>query len=167
VRDLVLVRHAIAENRDPEAWPDDSLRPLTPRGEERFRGAARGLRRVVPVVDAVLASPFERAWRTAELLRAEAGWPAPERCPALEAHREPGDAAELLSERNEASLALVGHEPHLSLLASLLMTGDTTSARLELRKGGALLLRFADRCESGRAVLRWHLTPKILRSLAG
>ena len=162
---MLFVRHAIAEDRDPEAWPDDSLRPLTARGEKRFRSAARGLRRLVPTVEAVLASPYERAWRTADLLHEEAGWPRPEQCPVLAAPREPAAVVGLLAERNEASLALVGHEPHLSMLASLLLANDVASARLELRKGGALLLGFAERCEPGLAVLRWHLTPKILRSL--
>ena len=74
---LYLVRHAIAHGRDPECWPDDSRRPLTPEGEEDFRGAARGLGRVVPEVDMLLSSSYERAWRTAEILAEQAGWPAP------------------------------------------------------------------------------------------
>ena len=163
--ELLVVRHAIAESRDPVAWPDDSARPLTARGERRFRSAARGLRRIVPAVDAVLASPYERAWRTAELLHEEAGWPEPERCRELEAPRPPEDVLGPLAKRSEASLALVGHEPHLSLLASLLLTGGPDSARIELRKGGVVLLGFAGRCEPGQAVLRWYLTPKLLRAL--
>jgi len=160
VLDLVIVRHAIAADRDPDAWPDDSLRPLTERGEQRFRNAARGLRRLAPEVDAVLASPFVRAWRTAELLHDEAGWPEPERCPELEAGRSPAETVALLAGRSGA-LALVGHEPFLSSLASLLLTGDEGRLRLELKKGGALLLGSAlDGPE-----LRWHVTPRVLRGL--
>ena len=73
--ELYLVRHAVAEARDAEQWPDDGLRPLTADGEAKFRKAARGLHRLAPTVDAVVASPFTRAWRTAELLQEEAGWP--------------------------------------------------------------------------------------------
>src|SRR4030095_6138514 len=42
--DLYLVRHAIAEPRDSERWPDDASRPLTENGVKLFRAAARGLR---------------------------------------------------------------------------------------------------------------------------
>ena len=65
---IYLVRHAAAFERDPDRWPDDSERPLAPEGEEEFRLAARGLARVVPRVDAILSSPYRRAWRTAEIL---------------------------------------------------------------------------------------------------
>ena len=46
--DVYLIRHAIAELRDATRWPDDSLRPLSDEGSERFRRAARGLSLVVP-----------------------------------------------------------------------------------------------------------------------
>jgi phosphohistidine phosphatase len=163
--DVLLVRHAIAADRDSSAWPDDSLRPLTERGERRFRPAARGLRTIVASVDAILASPYVRAWRTAELLHEEAHWPAPERCEALEAERSPADALAVLTA--EGSVALVGHEPFLSSFASLLLTGDEAAARLELKKGGAALLSFDSSAAPGEATLRWHLPPKILRALDG
>src|SRR5213079_2536476 len=66
--DICLIRHAIAAQRDPEQWPDDRDRPLTPKGEQRFRKTARGLAGVVPRMDVVFSSPLERAWRTAAIL---------------------------------------------------------------------------------------------------
>ena len=39
---IYLVRHAIAAERGPD-YPDDSRRPLTPKGAERFREAVAGL----------------------------------------------------------------------------------------------------------------------------
>lgn len=160
---VVLVRHAIAADRDPATWPDDSRRPLTPDGVERFRRAARGLARLVPDVDVVLASRYARAWQTAELLHAEAGWPAPEPCSELEASAEPAEAAEALRRRDDAgTIALVGHEPHLSSLGSLLLSGDEAGVRLDLKKGGAALLAIDD----GRATLVWHVPPRVLRMIA-
>jgi len=94
--DLYLVRHAIAFNPDDSQWPDDSQRPLTPDGEKRFKQAARGLGRLVRSVDVVLSSPFVRAWRTAELLEKDAGWPKPTRCEALEAGRTPAEVLQAL-----------------------------------------------------------------------
>jgi phosphohistidine phosphatase len=164
--ELYLVRHAIAEARDAEQWPDDGLRPLTADGEAKFRKAARGLHRLVPTVDAVVASPFTRAWRTAELLQKEPGWPVPEVARELEAGRPPQAAIDAIRRHAAAgSLALVGHEPNLSELASILLTGSPTRAQLEMKKGGAACLEL-DALDRGSAWLRWLLTPKALRSLA-
>jgi phosphohistidine phosphatase len=165
--DVYLVRHAIAENRDPARWPDDAERPLTPKGIARFRAAAQGLRRIAPEVELVLASPYVRAWQTAEILADEAHWPAAERAPALEAIRAPQAAVELLqAQAKRSSLAFVGHEPHLSSLASLLLSGDEHVVSIELKKGGVILLAFAGDPAPGAAVLRWSASPAVLRSLA-
>jgi phosphohistidine phosphatase len=165
-RSVYLVRHAFAAHADPERWPDDSLRPVTPAGAERFRLEARGLHRLVPEVDVVLSSRFARAWQTAELLH-EAGWPAPERCPELEAGRSPAAAVEVLRRRPERSLALVGHEPQLSRLASLLCTADEDRLDLRLKKGGVVLVSVGDSVEPGEATLRWAAPPKHLRARHG
>ena len=61
----------------------------------------------------------------------------------------------MLHRRAEQSLALVGHEPQLSRLASLLCTGDEHALTLELKKSGAVAI-------DGRT-LRWALPPKALR----
>jgi phosphohistidine phosphatase len=162
---LYVVRHAFAAHADPSQWPDDAERPVTPDGAERFRRAARGLRRIVPNVDAVLSSGFARAWQTAELLHAEAGWPEPEDCPALEVGRAPAEALAALRGRSEESIALVGHEPYLSGLASLLAAGREGALALELKKGGVVFLECDGPAAPGGAVLRWAVAPKILRAL--
>jgi phosphohistidine phosphatase len=162
---VFLVRHAFASHADPAQWPDDSKRPLTEDGARRFRSAARGIRRIVPDVDAVLSSGFARAWQTAELLHDEAGWPAPENCPALEAGRPASAALPILQDRDEGSIALVGHEPYLSALASLLSAGGDGALNLGMKKGGVVLLAFDGAVEAGAARLQWALAPKILRAL--
>lgn len=164
-RALYLVRHAFAAHADPAQWPDDATRPLTPDGIRRFRAAARGLRRLAPEVDVVLSSGFARAWETAELLHEVTGWPKPRDCPALEAGRPVSAALDVLREHDEPSLALVGHEPHLSTLASILCAGAEGTARLELKKGGVVLLRLEGEVAPRSAYLRWSLPPRILRAL--
>ena len=165
--DLYLVRHASAFDADPSAWPDDRQRPLTPQGEKRFRRAARGLGQLVPRVELVLSSSYVRAWRTAEILKRDANWPAPVVCEALEAGRQPSEVLEALQPHaGAASVALVGHEPNLHQLASFLLTGDAAPAMLEFRKGGVALLRFEGAPAPGLAQLVWLLPPKVLRGLA-
>jgi phosphohistidine phosphatase len=167
VGELVVVRHAIAEHRDPGRWPDDTARPLTADGAERFARAARGLRRIVPEIDAVLASPHARAWQTAEILEREAGWPGPEPCAALAAASSAGDALAAVRElTRRRSVAVVGHEPQLSMLVSLLVGGDSNACALELKKGAAALVAFTGDPAPGRAVLRWSASPRMLRALA-
>lgn len=163
--DLYLVRHAFAAHADPSLWPDDAERPLTEDGITRFRVAARGLRRLVPAVDAMLSSGYARAWQTAELLHEVAGWREPEECPALEAGRPASSVLDVLHGRAERSIALVGHEPSLSTLASLLCTGREDGLRLELKKGAVASLGVAGSVEPAWAWLRWTVSPKILRKL--
>jgi phosphohistidine phosphatase len=164
--DLYLVRHAAAFGRDPDRWPDDSRRPLTPEGEEEFRLVARGLVGLISRVEVILSSPYLRAWRTAQILSEVDSWPAPEPSPMLEPTLPPEKAAqELLS--YAGSIAVVGHRPGLHELAAYLLTGEGDGLEIGLKKGGAACIRFDGTPAPGAGELRWLLTPKVLRNLAG
>jgi phosphohistidine phosphatase len=162
---IYLVRHAAAFERDPDRWPDDSDRPLTPEGEEEFRLAVRGLAVITPRVDAILSSPYRRAWRTAEILSELDSWPAPEPLPVLEPTLPPEKAA-LALEDYPGSVAVVGHRPGLHELAAYLLTGDSHGMEIGIKKGGVACIGFDGAAEPGAGVLCWLLTPKALRSLA-
>ena len=163
--DLYLVRHAIAEPHDSARWPDDSTRPLTAEGVERFRVVAHGLRRLGIEVEVVLSSTFVRAWQTAGLLAEDASWPAPEEFRALEPPTPATECLNSLQAREESTLALVGHEPQLSGLASLLLAGSERSLLLELKKGAVMCLRLDGVPTAGAASLRWSASPKLLRAV--
>ncbi|HET7480329.1 MAG TPA: histidine phosphatase family protein [Rubrobacteraceae bacterium] len=164
--DLYLVRHAVAYERDSERWPDDAERPLTPRGEEDFREAARGVEQIVPEVRALLSSPYSRAWRTAEILAELEGWPEPKSFPALEPEVPPEKVALALQTYSEAeSVVLVGHRPGLHELAVYLLTGDAGGADIKIKKGGAIRITFDGAPQPGAGRLHWLLTPKVLRAL--
>ena len=161
---VYLIRHAVAHKRDQERWPDDSRRPLTPEGEEDFEGAARGLARIVPEVDVLLSSPYERAWRTAEILAEQAGWPAPETLPALEPDIPPEKVVIALETyAGKQSIALAGHRPGLHELAVYLLTGDAGGADMKIKKGGVVCIEFDDAPKAGAGKLRWLFTPKVHR----
>ncbi len=164
--DLYLVRHAIAFDRDSVTWPADAERPLTPQGIERFRQAARGLHSLVPSVDVVLSSPYRRAWDTALLLRGEAGWPPPERCDALASGDVPALLAAIAAHASPRSIALVGHEPHLSEFATSLLFPLAERPAIEMKKGAVACLECAEPLTGSTAVLLWLLPPRILRRLA-
>lgn len=105
-------------------------------------------------------SPLVRARQTAELLVHELGVEIPLReVDGLASEDNPRLVAERLHHRRE-SLALVGHEPHLSSLITLLLTGSPGPARVELKKCAiAALERSGDHW-----MLRWHVTPELLVS---
>jgi phosphohistidine phosphatase len=164
---VYLVRHAIAFEPDPTAWPDDRERPLTPGGEKKFRRAVRGLQQLVPSVDLVLSSPLTRAWQTAAILAKDAGWPEPRRFDPLEPGRSPAEVLDgLQPHQGAAAMALVGHEPSLHELAAYFLTGDPGSGRLVLRKGGVVSLIFEHGLQPAGAELEWLVRPRILRALA-
>jgi phosphohistidine phosphatase len=163
--DLYIVRHAAAYGRDPDRWPDDSRRPLTPEGEEEFRRAARGLARIASRADAILSSPYQRAWQTAQILSDLDSWPAPEPSPVLEPTLPPQKAA-LALEDYAGTVAVIGHRPGLHELAAYLLTGEGDGLEITIKKGGVACIRFDGALEPGAGELRWLLTPKALRSLS-
>jgi phosphohistidine phosphatase len=163
--ELYVVRHGIAFDRNAERWPDDRERPLTAEGAERFRSAARGLRRLVPRVDLVLSSSFTRAWQTATILQHVAHWPPPISCEALESGHAPEDITEVLRRYQLTSVALVGHEPDLHILAAHLLTGEQGAPLLAFKKGGVAHITIGKDMLPGTGELQWLLTPKVLRAL--
>lgn len=162
--EVIVVRHAIAFERDRRRWPDDALRPLTPAGKRRFRKAARGLRQWSPRVDAVLSSPFMRARQTADLLTQFAGWPAAIECSALVPGTPPSRLVARLRRTRGQCVAVVGHEPHLSAFISACLT-EKLKVDLRLRKGGVAHLTFGRSVETGSGTLAALLPPRVLRAI--
>lgn len=165
--DLLVVRHAIAEDRDVFARTgrDDAERPLTPEGRRKFERAARGLRKLVDPIDLLATSTLERAVETGEILEASLVVEATARLSELAPDTDPPSLVQWLRRRRRHRLvALVGHEPQLSRLIAYLLSGRSADF-VELKKGGAALLALGTAPEPGGAKLRWHLTPGQLRRL--
>jgi len=160
--EVYLVRHGIAE---PRGAGDDARRELTAYGTERLRAAAAGLGRLSVEVERVLSSPYARAWQTAEILSEELGWPAPEAFEQLAPSASGADCLSALGHRAGASLALVGHQPGLSELASLLLAGDEQVVRIDLRKAGVACLEAPVGLTPGSGILRWVASARMLRRL--
>jgi phosphohistidine phosphatase len=164
---LLVIRHAIAEDRDAFAatGEDDAQRPLTKRGEEKMEEVVAGLRRIVDSLDTLAASPLVRAQQTAEIVAKGYGDMPIETVEALSPDSEPRALLGWLRKRGPTDVvAIVGHEPHLGILVTWLMTGQP-AWRLALRKGGACLLDFSARAASDGATLQWALTPSQLRRI--
>ena len=160
--ELYLVRHAVAADRGDE-WPDDTKRPLTPKGIERFRDVAEGLRAIHVVVDVVLTSPLVRARQTAELLAAGlAPHPAVQVTDALAPGAAPSALADAVARTKQRRVACVGHEPDLGQLAAQLVGAKRP---FEFRKGG--VCRIDLDAPAGPGHLVWLATPRLLRRAGG
>lgn len=163
---LVLLRHGPAEARDDRRWPDDGRRPLTEHGAARVKHCARGIARLEKQVDVILASPLERAWRTAEIVREALGGDAtPQSVAALAPGRSVRALLQRVAEESpDTTVVLVGHEPDLGKLAGTLLFG--APAAMPLKKAGACCISFDGVPASGAGTLRWFLPPRALQCLA-
>lgn len=160
---LYLVRHAIAEESSPSGR--DSDRALTADGKVKMRRVAAGLAALEVRLDRILTSPFRRAVETAEILAAVLGGVETRVLPELAAGADPSAVlAALRAHRQVDALALVGHQPDLGYLASLLMTGAADTCPLPFKKGAVACFELAAPRGALRGELSWFLTPKQLRA---
>ena len=151
---LYLIRHAHAEDSEP-----DALRRLSKRGQRQVRQLARFLRASGAFApEEIWHSTLVRAQETAALLGVGTKLGVPLR---EVADLAPGDDPRRLADqlgKCSRSLALVGHEPHLSALASLLVAGAAEPVRFAMKKGATLALEGAGR----HWVVRWQVSPDLL-----
>jgi phosphohistidine phosphatase len=164
--EFLIVRHATAVDHGDPAYSRDDDRPLTPDGIHKFRAAVRGLKELGVRLDRIVTSPLVRARQTAEILRDGL---APDLDLDVSRHLAPGGDYEALL-RDVAALgadrvAVVGHEPHLSGLASHVLVGAKARASVLLKKGAAALVVFDGKPEAGSGTLEWLLQPAALREV--
>jgi phosphohistidine phosphatase len=166
--DLLIVRHAIAFERNQRRWRDDGDRPLSPEGMVRARKAAAGLKQLTERPQCVLTSPLIRAKQTATILAEFAGWPKAVECAALASDESPDEVFAALATLKEKIVAVVGHQPGLGrLLAACLpaqVRGGVNPEAFELKKMGAALVSFPRAARAGTGALQWLVPPRILRA---
>ena len=156
---LFLMRHAhaVSELEDP-------ARPLSEKGREQARAIADFLRARGSIqVERVWHSPLIRVWETADIV-----------CDHLEltaTRREIGGLLPWDDVRGVARrlsgfgypLLIVGHEPHLGRLASMLVCGTVDVEMIDFKKGGMLCLeREATKSQTILWRVRWYVTPSLL-----
>ncbi|MDZ4772723.1 MAG: histidine phosphatase family protein [Planctomycetota bacterium] len=163
--DLYLIRHAEALLR--EQGGSDEKRPLSAKGRRRFVRVVAGLERIGVRFDRVLFSPHLRAQETAELALTLCDG---ESEVVLELARSPDEL--LLTNLRAltfARVALIGHEPWLSQLATQLMLGQQVSASnrvqsaMQIDKGGVVHL--SGEIGSGAMTLIAAHPPDVLRKI--
>ena len=153
---LYFLRHGIAD------WPDwdparDHERPLTNEGIKKLKATAKTLAALNLQFDAVLSSPYTRAWQTADIVANALGLDVQSE-PRLAPGFDIGKLADVLTEYADArALLLVGHEPSFSAVIAHLIDGG----RVMMKKGAVARVDLADPTEL-RGDLVWLAPPKVL-----
>jgi phosphohistidine phosphatase len=120
---IYLVRHADAVSDE-----ENPIRPLSEKGRGQMARVC-GILRTIPSFrpDEIWHSPLERSRETAELLARGLRLSAPVVLkPGLEPDDYPGGIAAVLA-AEKRNIVVVGHEPHLGILTSLMVHGPVRS----------------------------------------
>ena len=166
---LYLLRHGIAVEPGTPGYENDSARPLIPKGERRLRSVAAAMERLELSFDLILSSPFIRAKQTAEIIASELK--LKKRVEFFDGLVPGGNSKALIYALNELkpspeNVLLVGHEPYLSRLISLLVSGGADAAAIEMKKGGLCRLEVGELRYGQCARLAWLLTPAQMELMA-
>jgi phosphohistidine phosphatase len=158
---LYIVRHAWAgQHGDPE-YPDDSLRPLTKKGEKRFRRVAKRLvkRGFAPCY--VATSPLVRCRQTADILMDHLNGIA--QLTVLDELAPGARLEEVLPwtrQQPAGDVAWVGHAPDVNHFVAALIGGG--SGHADMDKGAVAAIDFDGTLEVGAGTLRWLSTAEVL-----
>jgi phosphohistidine phosphatase len=159
--ELYILRHAIAVSRETRGLPRDSDRPLTDKGRSKLRGVVRGMKALGLSFDLVLTSPYLRALQTAEIVADALGVSNKvERTEHLTPDGNPRALITLIASRGaaRARVLVVGHEPYLSQLIAVLVSGDERTL-ITMKKAGLCKLAIETLRYGRCASLEWLLTP--------
>ena len=164
---LYLIRHAQAELLS--AGQTDADRKLTPKGLEQSKTLRRTFEHLDVYLDVVYSSPWRRARQTATALGGVAHHL--EIMPELAAAPNQALIQKLrgmAAQRPDAVVALVGHQPWISELTSLLLTGDTLlAANLEYKKCAVYALELGvSENSAAQCLLRFVLPSGVLKRLS-
>lgn len=139
---LFLIRHASAAERGLE-YPDDSQRPLIHKGLKQARQLSLLFKQLDITLDRLFSSPYTRAAQTAEpLSRVLVKGRRVEYLDSLTIPNHLQLIADIHTylNQNDQVVALVGHEPYMSTLASYLLTGRDTVLTIRFKKGAVMEL---------------------------
>jgi phosphohistidine phosphatase SixA len=169
------MRHGIAEDTPPlvfykgvQRQGGDFDRRLTEEGVNKAKLVVNALTKVCDPKPLVIASPLVRAQQTASLFSecfAEVTW-APEVLDSLQPDAYPvetiSDLNRIISTNSSKTVVVVGHQPHISALCSLLVTSEASSTVVQFGRATAALLETTSGLRAGAFQVRYVLRPKVL-----
>ncbi|MBK6617424.1 MAG: phosphohistidine phosphatase SixA [Nitrosomonas sp.] len=149
--DLILWRHAEAEL----GFPDES-RKLTDNGLKQAKKMAQWLKSRIPENTRIVASPTKRTQQTAAALITSF-----ETLPRIGPSAAPESVLTAVNwPYEENAVLIIGHQPTLGQIASLLYTGN--DAGFSVRKGSIWWFSYKERNGRNNAILRAMMTPEMV-----
>lgn len=148
---LYLVQHGEATSSE-----EDPDRPLTDAGRAAVRRTAAFLASRTIRIRSIHHSGKTRARQTAEIIRDTLRHPTLDTLGGIAPNDDPGETAEWVAEQEDGAM-LVGHLPHLSRLASHLLTRDPDRQIIAFRNAGIVALERT----GGDWRVAWIVTPEL------
>jgi len=163
--ELYLLRHGLATEPGAPGYTTDAERPLTEEGESKMKEIGNAMCELGCSFDLIISSPYTRARQTAEIVARKLKTSKKlEFSDLLTPHASTTELINLLNNRKPrpVDVLLVGHEPHLSGLISLLVSGNE-HLDIILKKGGLARLSIPSLKHGRCATLEWLLPPRVMR----
>lgn len=148
---IFFLRHGDASS---DSRYGDSERPLTDLGVRQATMVGTLLRRMDPAVELVLSSPLKRARDTASCVLAAVKNQQILISDFLLNGSDPRQLFEQLNTLKVQSVLLVGHEPSMSEMISLLIGGNT-NVEIEIRKCSVALVECPTPIQKGAGLLKF------------
>ena len=159
---LYVLRHGLARERNGREYANDDERPLTAKGVKRMTRQVKGMNALGLSMDAIITSPLVRAAQTADIVHK--GLRKPGRLVTSGALRPSEHPATLLEElaaeySSEDDVMVVGHEPHLSGLISVVVAGQHGPV-IRVKKGSLCKLVVPHPSYGRCGWIEWHVTAR-------
>jgi len=152
--ELFLIQHGEAKSKQ-----EDPERPLTDIGIENIKKTAAFLKKLPKEIHLIWHSGKKRAEQTAEIFKETLGTDIlMEICEGLAPNDDISIIKENIETAEQDAIALVGHLPHLSRLASELLTGNREMEIIRFRNAGIVCLLG----EIQDWELEWMITPDLI-----
>jgi phosphohistidine phosphatase len=161
--ELFIVRHAWAGQAGDPAWPDDSQRPLSDEGRERFAAMVEKLAAAGVAPGIIATSPMVRCVQTAELLAEGSG--GDPRIVRRDELLPGGHWPDLLDwtgrhAGHHEQVAWVSHAPDVAHMTTALI--GRSGAAIRFAKGAIAKICFDGPPAFAAGELCWLITGKVL-----
>ena len=148
---LYILRHGDAAR---STQVPDSERPLSDLGQQQAAAAAALIQGLNPKIEIILTSPLLRAQQTTATVREAVGSPPLRITERLTSSSDPRHIIRDLSQLHNEAVLLVGHEPQLSTLISILVAG-TGRSRVVMKPCSLACVSFSEPLGRDRGLLQW------------
>jgi phosphohistidine phosphatase len=161
--EIYFLRHASAGEAKLSPTKDNE-RELDEVGVKQSHDVGCALASLEVRIDIIVSSPLPRAAQTAAIVAKEIGYK--DEIASDTALRPEGSYEQfqdLLRHHSDTeSIMLVGHNPSMTEFLNRLLLGENAPDAIELKKAAIAKVEKAGR---GPAVLKWYVTPKVVRSI--